>query len=209
MNNSRGKYKNNRGFKVKSQSPMPSVPSVPTKSKIGRVTQWRGWQRWERFWSIFGPFATIISLCAYFAPGVAIRAGENLDRSQDFQTQFVVTNKGNVDLSKMRFVCELEGHEGPEGQEVHADEIQTNPKETLRRVGKLESGGAVSRGCFVKSRVPVSGRLKVTAYYTWISLLGETSQSAYFRVEHGATGNILVPDDDDSSSFHAFMKIEG
>ncbi|MFX1675232.1 hypothetical protein PWR63_23780 [Paraburkholderia sp. A2WS-5] len=183
MGTAKGKSVNKRGFKVQ-PAPVPSSSASRPNLKRGAAAL-RGW---NIFWGVVGPLATAISLWAYFAPSIAITPGDNLDPQQEFQTQFVVANKGNFSLYNMRFACSIVG------QSVYIKDLQFSP-ETLKPIPKLESGGVASRGCFEQSRVPVGRRLKVDVYYNWPSFAGESTQSAYFRVERGASGNFLVPDD--------------
>lgn len=111
-----------------------------------------------------------------------------------------MTNRGNFPLYNVHFACEIVG------SSADIQELQVNSK-TLGRIGKLQSGGVASRGCFTESRVPTGGRLKVDVYYTWSSFGKEDVQSAYFRVERGSPGNFLVPDDNaDSSNFRSLIK---
>lgn len=186
---------------IKSQ-PAPPGPSAASKSKWTSMRRW-----WGRYWGpslgIVGLFSTVISIWTYFAPSIAITPGDNLDPSQEFQTQFVVTNRGNFPLYNMHFACSIEG------SRVDIESLRGNGK-TLRRIAKFPSGGVASRGCFVESRVRVDGRLKVDVYYTWSSFSIEMVQPAYFRVENGASGNMLVPDDDaGSSNSGALIKFAG
>ncbi|WP_124551096.1 hypothetical protein [Burkholderia sp. Bp9015] len=201
MGNEKSKFTNKRGAELRPTPQTPVAPRVPAGSKL----QWTAMIRWwGMFWGIAGPLSTAISLWTYFGPSVAISPGVNLDPSQEFQTQFVVANKGNFPLYNVHFSCEIMG------SSADIKDLEINGR-TLRRIEKFQSGGVASRGCFTQSRIPTGGRLKVDVYYTWRMGFGrEEVQSAYFRVESGASGNYLVPDDSaDSSNHHSLIRFSG
>jgi hypothetical protein len=199
MSNANRKFKNKQDVKSPPMPPRATVPSAPA----GWRSKWTGMGRWwNKFWGLTGPISIVISLLIYIAPSIAITPGDNLDPSQEFQTQFVVTNKGNFSLYNVHFTCEIDG------SAIAIQNLQGSS--SLKRIPHFQSGGLASRGCFAQSRTRTDGRLKVDVYYTWPRFGIERVQPTYFRVESGASGNFLVPDDDDdSSNFHPLIKYVG
>src|ERR1700757_509233 len=62
-------------------------------------------RRWQNTWSILGPIVTLISLFFLLKPSVTIEPSVNLDPSQTFATQFLITNRGHVPAYNVQFSC--------------------------------------------------------------------------------------------------------
>ncbi|GJE65758.1 hypothetical protein LNAOJCKE_2971 [Methylorubrum aminovorans] len=169
--------------KTPTQSPTEALKAPPAereaKLTFGSV--------WKDFWSYVGPLITILGLMNYYWPSISIASGVNLDPKQDFQTQFVVTNTGNVPVHGVSFACALVGHRVSIGKLVGGGN-------TLSPIATLTPGEPASRGCFTKSLSIDGPLLKVTTYYRWPLIGAIASKHAYFSAQRGTDGVFLVPE---------------
>lgn len=155
---------------------------------------------WKDFWSFAGPIFTVVGLLNYYSPSIAISTGARLDPNQNFLTQFVVTNTGNVPIHDVSFVCELVG------DEMTLGELGTQAN-GLSPIATLIPGEPSSRGCFSRS-IGVDGpMLRVTAYYRWPLIGMVASKRAYFSVRRGADGAFLVPEAAPSPEPKAIVRV--
>ena len=141
---------------------------------------------WKLFWAFGGPTLSILGAWAYWHPSLSIASGVNLDPSQSFQTQFVVTNTGHSSIYDVTFFCGLRG-------EVSVmNDLEVSDPETLMPVATLEGGGTVSRGCFTKSKDITGMMLLVQVRYNLPVLGWRRSSIAWFSIRKGTSGNFLV-----------------
>lgn len=160
----------------------PSQPPLKDKEKAKTSLL----DAWKNFWAFGGPALSLLGAAAYWWPSVAIATGVNLDPTQDFQTQFVVTNTGHVPVHEVSFVCALVGNRASVGH------LSTGP--SLSPIETLRPGEPASRGCFTASLSIDGPMLRVDAYYKW-PIIGQTVRArAYFAVKKGSAGAFLVPE---------------
>ncbi len=171
--------------------------SAPKTRKSGLGTIWG---IWGKAWAIFGPILTIIGSWQLYTPHVAITSGVNLDSSQQFQTQFVVTNTGKVAVYDLRFTCELLG------DAIAIGSLASRPPDLLP-VAQLPPGAPVSRGCFSESRNISGETLRVTTHYKWPLFNKDASVEAYFSVRSGQGGFFLVPEAPPDPSLPSLIRL--
>lgn len=160
----------------------PGQPPLKYKQK----TKTNLLDRWKNIWAILGPAMTLLGAGAYWWPSVGLATGINLDPSQDFQTQFVITNTGHVPVHDVSFVCTLVG------SQANIGDLQSGPRPAP--ISTLKPGEPASRGCFAKSLNIDGPMLRVDAYYRWPIINRIVSTRSYFAVRRGASGKFLVPE---------------
>jgi hypothetical protein len=143
---------------------------------------------WKNFWVYAGPLLTLVGLWAYWTPSISLVPGVNLDPSQEFQSQFLVTNTGHVAVNNLTFTCSLMG------KKMGVAELNMSAGDTLAPVAILKPGNFASRGCFTKSLVVGGPILKIVAHYRWPLVGNSDSATAYFSVREGSSGVFLVPE---------------
>lgn len=189
--------------KRKAQQVKPTLPQITTSTShrtprqlptagrkappAGQETKLTFLSVWKDFWSFVGPILTVVGLLNYYWPSISISTGARLDPKQDFQTQFVVTNTGNVPIHDVYFACALVGGSMTVG-ELLMDEANLAP------IATLIPGEPSSRGCFSKSLDINGPMLRVTAYYRWPLIGMVASKRTYFSARRGADGVFLVPE---------------
>ena len=127
------------------------------------------------------------SLWIYWIPHLTISLGENLNKAETLQTQFVVTNTGHITIYGIGFWCTAGGL----GRPKH---IEMNIGKTAPIVDALAPNASVSRGCFVHSETSDGDYLRVTAWFFWPVIRNLDSVTSYFRVRQTSDGFALVPD---------------
>lgn len=143
---------------------------------------------WQLIWNIFGPISFLYSIYIYISPDVSIKTGANIDINQQFQTQFIVSNNGNLTINNVKFSCALIGNS------AYVSSLKIEKRKTLADVKSLSAKETVSRGCFAESLVGDGPWLKVTINYHWFFSFFSATDVAYFSVRTGASGSFLVPE---------------
>jgi len=62
---------------------------------------------WKELWAYAGPGITLFNLWFFFVPNIEVTTGTNLDQTQQFQTQFLISNRGRFPIYKVHFACGL------------------------------------------------------------------------------------------------------
>lgn len=155
---------------------------------------------WKEAWAYLGPIITVIGLWEYWTPALSIVPGLNLNPSEAFQTQFVVTNTGHTSLYDLSFKCSILG------RSLVVEDLSTDP---LPYVSELEKLSPVSRGCFGSSLVD-GVLLKVTVRYRWPILNKFDERIAFFSVKHGDAGQkYIVPEAAPTPEPPAMLEVYG
>jgi hypothetical protein len=155
------------------------LKEAPTKP----ITFGKGW---KEVWAYLGPCLSLVGAWFLLTPNIDVTAGINLDTAQQFQTQFLVSNRGHVPIYNVHFAC------GLTGPVVAIDSIRGS--EYFSPISELRPGAIASRGCFGESRVPISGPLEISVFYTWPLIGKESVVKADFTVRQTASGFAMVPD---------------
>ncbi|SCB16581.1 hypothetical protein [Rhizobium hainanense] len=164
-------------------------------SQKGKEGWWTKFRRgWRGFWDYAGIIVTIFTLWQIFAPSVSITSGANLDGSQIFATQFLVSNTGNFPVYDVWFSCVLVG------SSVGVNALSSS--NDLLAIKNFPKKAIASRGCFSRSDVD-GAMLKVEAHYSWPLIGYEDIEIAYFSAKKSTTGYILTPEPKPENTFEA------
>lgn len=142
---------------------------------------------WKELWAYAGPGITLFNLWFFLVPNIEVTTGTNLDQTQQFQTQFLISNRGSFPVYKVHFAC------GLMGPNVAIESLSLEAK-NLQPISELPAGKIASRGCFSESHIPTSGPLEVSVFYTWPFFGIESVSKTYFTVRKTTSGFAMVPD---------------
>jgi hypothetical protein len=153
----------------------------------------RGWNWWKALWAFLGPIFGFITLYSNFTPAISIVPGPNLDKTQAYSTQIVITNTGRVPVYDLWFSCGLGVSSGP----MYIQHLEAHPRDDLAPVQRLSPGQPTTKACAVASDVQGRIILNFTVNFKWPLigwLLGwQDSKNAKFDVKEGRDGHFLVP----------------
>ncbi len=167
--------------------PRAEDKGAPPPAKSTRQHLWKGWQV---FWAFAGPIMAVIGFWIAMTPTISIEPGVNIDLSQTYSTQIVVTNRGHVPIYDVTFRCGI----GVGGGLLSVEELTTRGQD-LRPVRILHSGEAVTKSCAVSSKVGGNNKISFTASFTWPLIGNRDSKQAFFEVKEGPGSHFLVPSD--------------
>lgn len=145
---------------------------------------------WKNFWAFAGPLFTILGLGNYYTPSVTITSGVNLDPKQSLQTQFLVTNSGNVRVHDLIFACTFKALVMPGS----TASIGVDGAKLLTKIDELNPKSTISKGCFTQSNTAEGTVLRVVNWFRWPLINYQDRVEAYFVVRKGSDGFFLVPD---------------
>jgi hypothetical protein len=160
--------------------------SVP---RVKRSVQ--AWDWWKALWALFGPIFALITFYSNFTPAISIVPGSNLDGTQSYFTQILITNTGRVPVYDLAFACGFGTNSGT----VHIGRIEHSTN-NIAPVQRLSPGQSTTKDCAVASDVRGDANLTFTIVYKWPLigwLLGWQAKSAKFDVKEGRDGHFLVP----------------
>jgi hypothetical protein len=164
--------------------------SVILEQKVKRSAQ--AWDWWKALWALFGPIFAVITFYSNFTPAISIAPGPNLDRTQSYFTQILITNTGHLPVYDVSFACGFGASSGT----VHIGRID-HSTQNIAPVQRLSPGQSTTKDCAVASDVQGDANLTFTISYKW-PLIGwlsgwQESKSAKFDVKEGRDGHFLVP----------------
>jgi hypothetical protein len=160
--------------------------STKTKESIVRP-QLRAWGLWKTAWAFIGPIVGLITFYTNFTPAISIAPGVNIDKTQTFSTQLLVTNTGRVPVYNLTFSCGFGSSNLMviKHLETHIQDIAPIPK--------LIAGQSVSKACAYRSEMFGNLRLNFTVTFEWPIIGATDTKTASFIVKEGPDGYFLLP----------------
>lgn len=157
----------------------------------------RFWEVWKTGWAFVGPIVGLTTFWYNFVPSLTVSLGSNLDKTQLYSTQIIITNTGKLSIYDLKFTCGFifltEG--GVRGKTMRLNYADKSP------VPILIPGEPIGKSCASQSELMGSAGLglsfKVNFRWPLIGYLpligGQTSKTAFFEVKSGPEGYFLVP----------------
>jgi hypothetical protein len=154
-----------------------------------RSTGSRLWKIWEVFWAFTGPIIAVIALWFEMRPLVTVEPSVNIEPTNLYATQILITNRGHVPVYGVHFGCGI-GAGG--GRTVFSGTLR--PPD-IRPIARLDAGQAITRSCDV-GQIDIQGnsRLSFEMSYAWPLIGWLETKRVLFDVKKGAPGYFLVPD---------------
>jgi hypothetical protein len=182
-------------------APPASIPKSGEKTESDKETEKstgkRRWEIWKTGWAFLGPIVGLITFWYNFTPSLMISAGSNIDKTQRYSTQVIITNTGRVPIYDLTFTCGFifltEGQVW--GKHMKFDIQDKSP------VPRLNPGEPIGKACASQSELEGNAGLglsfKVNFRWPfigyWPLIGGQDSKTAFFEVKSGHEGYFLVP----------------